>query len=185
MKKRALYVAAATITAAAVVMQGGPASAADGGGATSAVTATITAGAIGSRSITAASPIAMTSSLDSTSLSGSLTATVTEAARSGTNPWSVTATMSDLTNVATDVLSKANMAVSGRSVIKTAGGGTAAAPAGSSNLDAAVTLFSTTGQSAGVVYTGSYASSSTWTLAVPNATATGVYSGTVTLTLVQ
>lgn len=184
MNKRALYVAAAGMAAAAVVMQGGVASAADGGGAAPTVTATITA-SIGSRSITAAAPIVMSSATDATTLTGSLVMTVTEAARSGTNPWSVTATMTDLTNASSDVLAKANMAVSGRSVTQVAGGGTAAAPSGSTPLDGTATLFNNTGQLAATVYTGTYTGNSTWTLSVPNGSKVGVYTGTVTLTLVQ
>lgn len=178
--------AAGAIAVAAMTTMTGVAEAADGGGTTAAITATITAGTIGSRSITLATPIVMTSALDADTLSGSLAATVTEAARSGTNPWSVTADMTALTNATSDTIAKTNMTVSARSVLQTAGGGTSAAPTGGTAIGASpVTLFSNTGQLTSAVYTGTYVGSSTWTLAVPNASKVGVYSGTVTLTLNQ
>ena len=157
----------------------------DGTGGTSAVTATITTAAIGSRAVTVTAPIAMTSALSSETLSGTLLATVAEAARSGTNPWSLTASMTDLTNATNDVIGNANMAVSGRAVTQTAGGGTSAAPTGSTAMGSTATLMSNTGQLTTVVYTGTYATESTWTLTPPNGAKVGVYTGTVTLTLSQ
>jgi hypothetical protein len=175
---------AATVVVAAVGLPADMAAAADGGGATSAVTATVTAGSVGSRSITLAVPVTMASALDSSTLSGSLAATVTEAARTGTNPWSVTASIGTLTS-GTDTLANTNMTISNRAVVKTAGGGTATGTSGSQVVDAARTLFTNTGQDASTVYTGTYASTSDWTLSLPNASKTGVYTGTITLTLVQ
>src|SRR5437879_10502805 len=72
--------------------------AADGDGGSSLVTATLTANAIGSRSVTLVAPITMTSSASSTTLSAAYSVTVTEATRSGTNPWSVTGDIGTLTD---------------------------------------------------------------------------------------
>ena len=156
-----------------------------GTGTTAAVAATITT-SIGVRAVTAL-PITMSSALGTATLSAGLSATVVETARSGTNPWHLTASMSDLstTTTPTYTIGKANMAVSGRAVAQTLAGGTAAAPTGSASLADTVTLFSNTGQDTALTYTGSYASSSTWTLTPPNETAVGAYTGTITLTINQ
>ena len=154
--------------------------------ATAGITAALTAGGIGSRTITTISPLALTSALGSDTLSATLAVVVAEAARSGTNAWSVTAISSALTSGA-NTLAASNLSVDNRSVAKVAGGGTAAAPDVelSSPLNAAATLFSNSGQSASSIYTGTYTGTSTVTLAVPNGSATGAYTGTLTVTLVQ
>ena len=156
-----------------------------GTGTTAAVSATITT-EVGVRAVTAL-PVTMSSVLGTATLTSALTATVTETARSGTNPWYLTASMSDLTTATTpaSTIDNENMAVSGRAVTKTLAGGTVAAPEGSSSLAGTVTLFSNTGQDPALTYTGSYASSSNWTLTPPNLTATGAYTGTITLTINQ
>ena len=158
---------------------------ADGEGGTSAVSATLTGGSIGSRSITAASPVTMSSALNSSTLTGGLSLTVTEAARSGTNAWSVTAAMTNLTNATSDVINKDQMNVDTRTITPVGGGGTSTAPSGSHNMATTATLFSNASQDPTSVYTGTYASSSSWTLSVPNGAKTGAYTGTITLTLVQ
>lgn len=188
MRKPSRFAAAAAVAVAVTI--GGPITLAgavvDGTGATPTVTATVTAGTVGSRSITA-SPVTMSSALSSATLTGSLAATVTEAARTGTNPWSVTAAIGSLvdTGVPANTLANTNMSISNRAVVQTAGGGTSVATTGSEAVSAARTLFTNTAQSTAVVYTGTYASTSDWTLSLPNGTATGVYTGTITLTLVQ
>jgi hypothetical protein len=131
----------------------------------------------------------MTASLNSQTLSGTTTVLVTELSRTGTpgTPgWSVSSSLSTLTGVASSSNTIPNSAfdVSGRSVIQVAGGGTSSAPTGSANMASAQTLFSNASQSSSAVYTGTYTGTSTLTLTPPNGTATDVYNGTLTVTLI-
>ncbi|MFA5787334.1 MAG: hypothetical protein WDA71_10230 [Actinomycetota bacterium] len=180
-------IGALVMTGGLMVMAAGPAAlAADGGGGSGLITATITAGAIGSRSVTSVAPVVMTSLLNAPELTASYAVLVTETARTGTNPWSVTATLAGaLSDGLGHSIATTNMAVSARSVLKVLGGGTESAPTGSEDLSAARTLFALTGQDPLSVYTGTYTGSGTLTLTVPNAQAVGVYTGTLTVTLVQ
>lgn len=164
-----------------------PSYAADGDGGTANVSATLTAGSIGSRSVTTVSPVALTTALGTSTLSGALATTVTEAARTGSNNWSVTAAIGTLTHAVdgTKTLANTNLSIDNRDVLQVAGGGTAAEVTGSQTMDAARTLFTTPGQSTTAVYTGTYAATADITLAVPNGTTVGVYNGTLTVTLVQ
>lgn len=175
-------IAVAALAAAAAA--GIPASGA--GALDTTLTATVTAGNVGSRTIVA-NPVTMSSVAGTSTLTGSLATTVTEAARTGTNPWSVTAAIGVLTDTVTpaNTLANTNMSISNRAVTQTSGGGTATATSGTEVVSAARTLFTTTGQSTAAVYSGTYASTSDWHLALPNGTPTGVYAGTITLTLVQ
>ncbi len=182
--RRKLIIAAVP---AALVLGFAPmtAHAADGGGGSSTITATLTANAIGSRSVTLVNPITLSSLAGSTTLSSSYGVTVTEATRSGSNPWSVSAVSSDLTDATSDTISASALSVSNRSVIQTLGGGTSAAPTGSAGLASAATLWSNTGQDPATLYSGAYVGSGTVTLAPPDGSKTGVYSGTFTVTLTQ
>lgn len=149
------------------------------------VTANITAGAIGVRSITATTPIVLNPSLGVATVQGALAATVTETAVTGTNPWSVTAAMSALTKAGATDIANSNLAISNRAVVPVLGGGTAAATSGSENMSATRTLFTNTGQLTTAIYTGTYATTADLALSVPNGQTAGVYSGTMTITLVQ
>lgn len=169
---------------ALTLLSAAPAFAADGDGGTATLSATLTAGSIGSRSVTTVSPVALTTALSSSVATGALSVVVTEAARGGTNPWSVTTVASALTSGA-NTIPASNLSILGRGVVQVAGGGTAAAPTGTSALSAAATLFSTTGQDAALLYTGTYTGTGTVSLAVPNGAAVGAYTGTLTVTLVQ
>jgi hypothetical protein len=60
------------------------------------------------------------------------------------------------------------------------GGGTTAKP-----LNTAQKLFAVAGESTGQLYTGTYIYSGNLSLSVPNAQPTGVYTGTLTFTLLQ
>jgi hypothetical protein len=182
---RRRLIIAAVPAALALVMAPTAAHAADGGGGSSVITATLTGNAIGSRSVTLVSPITMSSLASSTTLSSNYAVTVTEATRSGTNPWSVTAVASDLTDLTSDTITADNLSVSARGVIQTLGGGTSTAPVGSQTLDTARTLFSNANQNTSTLYSGAYAASGTVTLAPPDGSKTGVYTGTFTVTLIQ
>lgn len=187
-RTRSLVAATAIVLSAAAIFPS-PAGAADGDGGSSTLTATITAGSVGSRSVTSVPAIAMTSALDSATLSGTYSAVVTEAARTGTNPWSITGSMagalSDGATPTPNTVPLSALAISGRDVVQVASGGTSAAATGSAALTSAVTLFSNTGQSTSAVYTGTHTASGTITLTPPNGTVAGVYTGTFTVTLVQ
>lgn len=162
-----------------------PALAADGDGGSGALTATLTAGSIGSRSVTSVSPVALTTLLSTSTASGTLTAVVTEAARGGTNSWSLTTVSSALTGPAGSTAIPATaLAMSDRTVAQVAGGGTAAATTGSSALNAATSMFTTTGQATSALYTGTYTTTGLVTLTVPNGQAVGAYSGTLTVSLI-
>lgn len=158
-----------------------PAYAADGGGGSTVVTATIT-GLQGERTVASVTPVAL-AGVGST-LSGPLTVTVAETTRAGTNPWSVTATMTEMTSGA-NTLPASALSLSNRGVTALLGGGTATAPAGSAALSTAQTLFTVSNQSPNSVYTGTYTGTSDVSLSLPTNTATGVYTGTLTVTLVQ
>ena len=166
-------------------LAGTSAFAADGDGGSASVSATITAGSIGSRSVTVATASPMTSALNGSTLTGTLSVTVAEAARTGTNPWSVTAVLAGALASGGNTIPASNMSVSNRSFSRTLGGGTVSNGSGNQDLSAARTLFSVADQSATSVYTGSYSGTGDLTLSVPNGQAVGLYTGSITVTLVQ
>ena len=152
----------------------------------------------GTRSITAASLGTATNLTPGLVLSGNnaLSVTVTETARTGVSPWSVTVSASDLDN--TDTSDDAKIPASALTM------GTTTAPSAVSCLTLAIsssrcsitnsaggtldqtrTLFSVSGQSTSVSYSGLYTGAATVALAVPSGLPAGTYSGTVTVTLNQ
>lgn len=179
---RRLYVV--PLAALALVSAAGPAFAVDGGGGSALLSATLTSGSIGSRSVTTVSPITLVTALNSAVATGASSVVVTEAARGGTNPWSVTAVVGALSN-GTNTLPASNLSIDTRAVVAVAGGGTSTAPAGSASLASAATLMSNTGQNTGDLYTGTYTATGNVSLSVPNGQAVGAYTGTFTVTLVQ
>lgn len=164
---------------------GGAAQALDGDGGSASVSATITSGAVGARSVLSASPVVMTSALNGVTMSSPFVVVVDEAVRSGTNPWSVTAVLSGPLTSGASSIAATNLSVSGRSVAQVGGGGASTAPAGSQDLSLARTLLSNAGQDPSVVYTGTYTATSTLTLGIPNGTTVGTYGSTITVTLIQ
>jgi hypothetical protein len=172
----------ATALTLGLLAVGSPALAADGDGGTATVTGTV-GSVLGERSVTLVSPVAL-AAVDATTLEAPLAVEVTETSRTGTNPWSVTATMSDLTSGSSTIPGSA-LSVGGRSVVQTLGGGASAAPSGEGSLGTAQTLFTNTGQDTSKTYSGTYASASTLRLTVPNGAVSGAYTGTLTVTLVQ
>jgi hypothetical protein len=156
--------------------------------ADSTVTATIGSGF---RTITAApTTLATTNGVTA----GAVAVTVAEAAAPGSSAWGVTANMTTaLTNGTTTLPNSAlSIADAATPVAVSTGclavvspctvvGGGATARA----LDVAQTLFSVTGESTASVYTGTYVYAGTLKLAVPNGTPTGVYTGHLTVTLLQ
>jgi hypothetical protein len=140
---------------------------------------------LGSRSVTSVGAVALTAHLGDTALSGSLTTTITEAGRTGETPWSVSASVSALSDGAGHSLAATTMSISNRQVTQTAGGGTAVATTGTQDFSQARTLFTSTGQNPALTYTGTYTATATITLTPPNLTVVGVYTGTMTITMVQ
>ena len=104
--------------------------AADGGSASAPLVATITGGQVGSRTITLAAATPMASVLAQANLTGSLQVVVAEAARTGTNPWSVTAQAGALSDGNGHTIPAANVSVSGRGVTQTLGGGSSTPSSG-------------------------------------------------------
>lgn len=176
MRKR-IFVAA-FLGGALAFSQVGVASATD-----ATVTANVTAGSIGLRSLTSVPAIVLTSTAGSANVTGTMSAVVTEAAVTGVTPWSVTADLSALSD-GTNTLANSNVALSARTASRSAGAGTVTATSGSQDMSTTRTIFTTTGQSTSSVYTGTYTSGGTLTLTVPNGTVAGVYTGTLTVTLV-
>jgi hypothetical protein len=174
------------VVTVAVLGVGAPALAVDGGGGSTSITAALTAASIGSRSVTTVSPVVLTNVVGTSTATGLLSVTVTEVARSGTNSWSLTAVASALSDGAQtpNTIPASALSVLGRSVQQTDGGGTAVAPVGTSSLGSAATLFTTTGQNPGLLYTGGYVAGGTVSLAVPNLVVTGTYTGTLTVSLI-
>ena len=154
-----------------------------------ALAATLT-GTLGTRSVSTVAPIAMTSVTNGTTLSTTWNTTVAEVTRSGTNPWSIQATLQNghVTDVASDSIPASAFVLSGNTASKTAGGGTWASGAGGALNNDGTTgtpLCSNSGQLAANAYTGTYTCTGTITLTPPNNTPNGAYTGTFVVTLVQ
>lgn len=157
----------------------------------------------GTRTITTATLTPISDVLRAASVDSTLAVTVTEAAVNGVTPWSVTARLCgpnggntaadcgadpDRIVLSTDTSKKitgANLSISGRSVTPVAGGGTSTATSGTEDLSAARTIFTNTGQDPLLLYTGTYASTSTITLTPPASATAGAYSGFLVVTLVS
>lgn len=156
---------------------------------TSTVTATVgsTTAISGTRSITSVTPLVTMASIAGTaSLNGTVVIVVDEVLRTGQN-WSITAAMSDLSTATTpaNTIGKANMTITPDSVTVLLGSGALSVTKGAAAaLDVTRTVFSVA-QDPLVNYIGTYTNSSTLKLSVPNGTKTGVYTGTLTVTLVQ
>jgi hypothetical protein len=163
----------------------------DGDGGSGTVTAVVGDETLitGTRSVTGVTPVIALSLLTGTAnMNGPVEIVVTEAARTGTASWSVTAQLAaDLSDGGSPAatIPRSNLAIAtGSDPLVVGGGGTSSAGAGGS-LEAARTVFSNSGQLTGLNYTGTYTSTSTVTLNIPNAQKTGIYTGTLTVSLVQ
>ena len=178
-----LRILVATAAAALVVaMMPSPAHAQlDGADSSALITANINA--LGSRAVTAAAPIAITSALDSSSATGAYSIVVTEVTRNGSNPWTVAGSLAaPLTNLNSDTIPNSAVSVSNRAVNAVGGGGTATVPSGSQDLTAARTLVSYA-QDTALIYSGTYTLSGDITVTPPTGSATGVYTATFVVDL--
>jgi hypothetical protein len=156
---------------------------------TANISATITAGGIGSRTI-AALPIVMTSAAGNGKVSGAYSVSVVETAATGVNPWSVTTAVSKLTNTLdSTVINPDNFDISTPSLLASLPAGSDAATTGSvysytsgANSDP-LTLFTNTGELLTSVYTSTHTATGTLSVTPPNGASTGAYTGTFTVTL--
>lgn len=150
------------------------------------VTATLTSG-IGTRVIQTVTPAALNSVAGTSTLTGALTVTVAEAAVSGdATGWSVSAQLAGPfadTTTGTQTIPATALDDSANTVASVNGGGTTTGVAHPGSLDLARTIMSNTGQSASLIYTGTYTSTSTMTLTPPNGTSANTYRATLNITL--
>lgn len=139
------------------------------------------------RSITAVQPVALAATAGQSTLTGSMSATVTEAAELGANPWTLTATLTNLTLVGTgDTIPNSSVSISSRATASTPATGMGTiTPAGGTQTLAATRTLVTVAQSTSTLYTGTYVSTADLTATVPNGSHVGAYSGTLTITLIQ
>ena len=156
---------------------------------TGAVSATLQ-NTLGTRSVATVAPITMSNGSQVTTLSTTWDTTVAEVSRSGTNPWSVQATLSSgHVSFLTNTIPAASFVLSGATAPSpTGGGGTWTAAAGSNALNndgvTGTPLCSNSGQSSSTTYTGTYDCNGTITLTPPNGTVQGAYTGTFVVTLI-
>jgi len=198
-RTRIALAAAALGTAAAGAFAAAPAQAAcdttlagcsSAGTQTTTVSAALDSSLGGTRTI-AAVPL-VTLGLNSGSISSPLGVTVVETLAPGANPWGVSLQSTNLSSSG-NTLTADNLKVAdagGSPVVggclslatpcTASGGGTTAKP-----LNSAQKLFAVAGESTGQLYTGTYLYSGNLSLTVPNAQPTGVYTGTLTFTLLQ
>lgn len=189
---------AAVVLAVIVAAFSAPAWAADGDGATGTVSAAVgsSSGIFGTRSVTsvAITPLAIVPG--TASMNGVATIVVTELARTGTAEWSVRAILDEIGtagsgNGLTDGLvsptyvprSALNVAAATPTIVP---GPPATGVLGAGGaLSIIRTLYTVNTESTSLNYTNTYTSLHTLTLTIPNAQKTGVYTGTLRISLVQ
>lgn len=151
------------------------------------VTATVVAPVGGTRTLSPV-PVVVAPLSAANNFSATLTVSAVEAAIEGdSNGWSVTAISGDFTTTGT-VIAASNFAYARTSETKLLPDGPTSGTlvAGQNGaLSATKTLFSVTGETAGTVpgYSETYTSVGTVTLTLPAGTPAGVYTATVTITL--
>jgi len=158
---------------------------------TGVVTATLT-GTLGTRSVATVSAITINSVANALSLGSTWDTTVAEIGRSGTNPWSLGATLQggSVTSLTTTTpIPAASFNIHGNTApAPSGGGGSWAAGAGGNLANDGTTqtpLCTNTTQVAASTYTGTYDCNGAVTLTIPNGTQNGVYTGVFVVTLNQ
>lgn len=117
-------------------------------------------------------------------LTAPLLVTVEEVAATGAN-WRLTAQLAgDFSDGLGNTMSASALAMEASTVTQTLSGGDIGNK-GSGTLDSARTMYEVTGQSSSSTYSGLYDSASPLVLTVPNGTTIGVYTATVTITLLS
>jgi len=118
-------------------------------------------------------------------MTGALVLGVTELARTGTASWSLQAQLDDaLSDGGDNSIAASQMSMDTGTTVAVGSDGTISSGSGGT-LDAAVTVFTVTGQLTTLAYTGVYTSATTLSLAIPNLQPTGAYTGNISITLVQ
>lgn len=176
--RRALVVSLAGVFALTVAV---PAGAQE-----SETTVTAAVSDLGGGRVISSVPAVVLAKVTDTTMSAAFSAEIVETLALGTS-WSVSATMSGLVQ-GDSTIDNGYLGVSGRGVTQVGGGGTSAAPSGRQDLSEARTLFDVTGQAADTRYSGTYVGTSTVDLDLSEydgALTDGLYSATLTLTLVQ
>ena len=162
--------------------------------ATQDATTTVTASLVnpaGTRVLNPVSaPSTMTFENGSRTATASISAVVVEALADGVNNWYVTAVSSNFAKTGGGSIAASNMSLGSVSAGVASVGdlsGTPSATGSGGTLDQARTFFTVTGETAGTFpgYTGTYTGSGTLSLTVPAGTAQGVYTSTVTVTLIN
>lgn len=162
--------------------------------ATSTTTATVTASVVnpsGTRVLSTLNAIStLTFQNGSRTATASMSATVVETLADGVNNWYVTAIASDFAKVGGGSIGAANMSLGSVSANVTGVGdlnGTPSTSGAGGTLEQARTFFTVTGETPGTFpgYTGTYTGTGTLSLTVPAGTAQGVYTSTVTVTLIN
>lgn len=162
---------------------------------TATLSATLTGGQIGSRSIgTIATPAAFSSVIGTAGLTGSVVVPVVELTVAGTTPWTLTAqlagTWSDGATPTPNTMPASSLADTANSTaLVGTGGGTVTngSPGASATLDAARTLMQDTGELTTALYTNTYTTTASLVLTPPNGTVAtaNTYTNTLDLTLIQ
>ena len=150
---------------------------------TTTLTANITAGAIGSRTLTVNPVAAFASVLGNAGMTTTATMIVTETAVQGANPWSVTASSTAFTDTGSNSIAATNLVASPVAPVQVAGGGSNT-PSAPGNLGSTYTVWSNSGQNTSTLYTGTYTEALPLTLTPPNGTVASNYTATLTVTLV-
>ena len=164
-----------------------------GSSCTATLSATLNGSQIGSRVITTVTPGAFSSVLGNAAMSSTLGVLMTETAVSGDPNYQVNGSVSDFTDGASHTIVGTALQNSANSTAVVAGSGAVtegANPSGpGNNLGVGQTFFSSSGESATSLYTGTYTNSSTLTLTPPNNTYAAVagttYTATLTVTLIS
>jgi len=156
------------------------------------LSATLTAGSIGSRSISVVgTPAAFSEVLGSASLTSSSTVAVAEVSVAGVNPWTVTATLAGAwSDGVGDTIPANALADTGNSTTVVNGAGSSAVDHGTTGtLDGSQTLVKTSGELTGTLYTGTYTTTTNLTLTPPNQTVAApagtTYANTLDVTLID
>lgn len=162
--------------------------------ADTATVSTNLASATGTRALSGIASSTALVTTSSTSASASFSVSAVEVLADGvTNGWSVIAISGDFARVEGGSIAAANFAYAqGNAASRTVTGVEVGTPYGTINagtngpLDSEQTLFSVSGETAGTFpgYTGIYTGVGNITLTVPAGTASGIYTATVTITLV-
>ena len=170
----------ALVTAAAVVAAGLCVGLGSASAASAPVTATLTARAIGQRTVAATPTLGLVTGGGGVRLEGEFVVAIDEMARAGTSDWTLVMHAAPLPGTSGDATT-----VAGRRAVRYDSAGVATVPAGTAALAGPVTLLRQSGQAAGRLYTGSHIARAHVSMPLPAAGAASGFVPVITLTLVQ